>query len=70
MREEFNKLFDVLVDHQLATKEEIVLVCCINGHNLESLESILYARTLYRSLAQYMMCEADECLYDKEQEKI
>ena len=59
MREEFNKLFDVLINHQLATKEEIVLVCCINGHNLESLESILYARTLYRSLAQYMECESE-----------
>ena len=41
-----------LVDNFIATEEEITLVCCINGHTQETLESILYARTGYRSFEQ------------------
>jgi len=59
MREEFNNLFDVLLDHQIATEEEIRLISCINGHTLESLESILFARCGYRSLSQYKECELE-----------
>tara|TARA_R100001015_G_C4477289_1_gene58938 strand:+ start:312 stop:503 length:192 start_codon:yes stop_codon:yes gene_type:complete len=59
MKEEFNNLFDVLVEHQLATEDEIRLVCSMNGHNLKSLESILYVRCGYRSLEQYMECESE-----------
>ena len=47
-----NELYDYLTDYEIATEDEIALVCSINGTNLDSLESILYSRTGYRSLEQ------------------
>lgn len=41
-----------LIENGIATKEEITLVCNINGHAQEALEDILYARTGYRSFEQ------------------
>ena len=52
MNKEINKLWDYLTDYEIATDKEICLVTSINGTNLESLESILYCRTGYRSLEQ------------------
>ena len=46
------ELYDFLIDYEYATEKEIGLVCSINGTNLESLESILYVRSGYRSLEQ------------------
>jgi len=50
-------LWDFLEDMEIATKEELQLVTNINGYNLESLESVLYVRTGYRYLEQYLECE-------------
>lgn len=52
-----NELWDYLENTETATKEEICLVTSINGTNLESLESILYSRTGYRSLEQILQME-------------
>jgi len=59
MNEKMNSLWDYLVDTETATKEEICLVTSINGTNLESLESILYSRTGYRSLEQILQMEGE-----------
>ncbi len=45
--------FENLVNHKIATEEEIKLVTMINGWNEESFDSILYARTGYNSWDQY-----------------
>ena len=47
-----DELWDYLLETQLATEEELQLVTSINGFSLETLESILYVRTAYRSLEQ------------------
>lgn len=47
-----NDMYDYLVDHGIATEEEVELVTCINGYNEETMESILYARTGYHSFYQ------------------
>ena len=52
MNKEESELYDYLVEYEIATEEEVGLVCSINGTNLDSLESILYVRTGYRSLEQ------------------
>ena len=52
MNKNEEELYDYLVEFDIATEKEIGLVCSINGPNLESLESILYVRTGYRSLEQ------------------
>ena len=57
MDKEMNKLWDYLLECEIATQEEINLVTAINGTNLDSFESILYARTGYRSLEQNLDCE-------------
>jgi len=46
-------LYDNLVEYGVATEDEIRLVTCINGYSVESLESILYARTANRSWDQF-----------------
>ena len=60
MNKEEEELYDYLVEFDIATEKEIGLVCSINGTNLESLESILYVRTGYRSLEQLVEMEEDD----------
>ena len=50
----FDKFYDYLVDHCVATEDEINLVCCINGHSVDTLNSILYSRVGFRSLEQWL----------------
>lgn len=50
-------LYDYLLETEIATQDEISLVTSINGTNLDSLESILYSRTGYRSLNQILEME-------------
>lgn len=54
MNKELNKLWDLLVNYELASEESLMLVTCLNGYSLETLESVLYALTGYRSYEQYM----------------
>jgi len=46
-----DELWDYLLGG-IATEAELQLITSINGFNLESLESVLYCRTGYRSLEQ------------------
>lgn len=46
------ELWDYLLENEIATEDEMRLVTNINGYNLESMESILYSKTGYRSLEQ------------------
>jgi len=57
---EFNELYDLLIDLGIATSEEISLVTSINGTSTDTLNSILYSRTGYRSLDQFNECEISE----------
>lgn len=49
---ERDNLWDYLLEYSIATEEELQLITSINGHNLESLESVLYCRVGLRSLEQ------------------
>jgi len=60
MDKDTEELYDYLMDYEIATEKEISLVCSINGTNLDSLESILYSRTGYRSLEQIRMIDDEE----------
>lgn len=48
-----DEYWDWLIDAGIATDDEIRLVTCINGYSTETLDDILYARTGFRSKAQY-----------------
>ena len=60
MDKDTEELYDYLMDYEIATEDEISLVCSINGTNLDSLESILYSRTGYRDLEQIRMLDDEE----------
>lgn len=53
----FDFMWDLMVELGVATNKEIRLVCCINGRKKETLIDILYARTGYHDLIQYMIDE-------------
>lgn len=53
--ETMNKLsytWDYLVKNGIATENELQLITCINGYNLETLNDVIYARTGYHDLKQ------------------
>ena len=52
-----NELWDYLLETMIATENELQLITSINGFNLDSLNSVLYVRTGYRSLEQIKDCE-------------
>jgi len=54
-----NQLYDLLIKDEIATEKELQLCCNIMGFNIETLNSILFARTGYRSLAQYLEYETN-----------
>lgn len=45
-------LWDFMEENEIATTEEIGLATALCGRTLETLESVLYIRTGYRSLSQ------------------
>lgn len=55
---EMFELWDEMVELEIATDEEIGLATALMGRNLQTLESVLYIRTGYRSLSQ--LREEDE----------
>jgi len=54
-----SNLWDYLLYEDIATEEELKLVTDINGYNEESLNSVLYSRTGYRSLEQIETLDDD-----------
>jgi hypothetical protein len=60
MNQEMTALWDYLIETGAATEAELSLITSINGINLDSLESVLYSRTSYRSLEQILEMEATQ----------
>lgn len=54
-----NEIFDFIVENDIATREEIVLVTSINGYTEETLNDIIRTRTGYRSKKQAIECEPE-----------
>ena len=52
-----SKTWDYLVDNGIATDLELQLVTCINGYSIETLNSVIYARTGYHDIEQIEECE-------------
>ena len=46
--------YEALIEAGVATEDELALVTNINGYSLETLEAVLYARTGYRDLVDYL----------------
>ena len=54
MNYNIEQVWDLLLQYNIATENEIQLVTTINGYNIEALEDIIYARTGLRSIAQLL----------------
>lgn len=53
--------YDQIINMEIATAEEINLVrCCMSGSWEEVLNSIIYARTGYRTIEQYIDSEEED----------
>ena len=52
LMDKLNKIFDFIVEWNIATEDEIQLVTKINGWNEESLNDIIYVKTGYRNMEQ------------------
>ena len=48
-----NETWDFLLENGIASEETLRIVTSINGYSVETMESILYAATAYRSVNQY-----------------
>ena len=46
--------YEALIEAGVATEGELALVTNINGYSLETLEDVLYARTCYRDIVDYL----------------
>lgn len=55
-----NEQIDFLINNCIATEEEVRLVMDITGRNEETINNILFARTGYRSIEQYLECEEED----------
>ena len=60
MDKEYSELWDLLIENNVATEEELQLITAINGQNITTLNDVLYVRTGYRDLQQYKECELNE----------
>jgi len=47
-----NKIYDLLIELEVATENEIQLVTNINGWNKESFNDIIYVKTGYNNIEQ------------------
>ena len=48
---------DFCVEHEIASKQELDLVTKINGYNWETIMDVIYVRTGYSHIEQYVECE-------------
>ena len=54
MNKTIEQIWDLLIDYDVATQNELKLVTSINGYTIDALNSIIYARTGYRNIEQLM----------------
>lgn len=47
-------IWDAIVEHGIATEEELELVTAINGYNEDALNDVIFVRTGYRSIEQLL----------------
>lgn len=52
-----NELWDKILMYEIATEDELKLITCINGYTEDTLNDVIYVRTGYHTLDQYIRCE-------------
>lgn len=52
MMDEKSMVWDYIIDHEIATEDELKLITDINGFSVDTLNDVIYARTGYRDIEQ------------------
>ena len=47
-------IWDITVEHGIATEEELELVTAINGYHDDALNDVIWVRTGYRNIEQFL----------------
>lgn len=48
------EIWEMIIEYGIAKEEELQLITSINGYNEKTLNDVIYARTGYRNIQQYM----------------
>lgn len=56
--ENIDQLYNEIIDNGIATESELNLVTDINGYNEETLNNVIYARTGYHDIEQFLRYES------------
>ena len=48
------EIWDAIVEHGIATEEELELVTAINGYHDDALNDVIFVRTGYRNIEQFL----------------
>ena len=51
---DLNELWNTIIGYEIANDDELRLVTDINGYNEETLNDVIYARTGYRDIEQFL----------------
>ena len=54
MTEQERDLYDDIINYGIATEQEMALVLIINGTSIEQLNNIIYVKTGYRDIEQFI----------------
>ena len=54
---DLSKLWDNIIEYSIATEEELQLITSINGYNETTLNDVIYVRTGYHTIDDYIRCE-------------
>ena len=57
---EEQEIYDYLLEMGIASEEELDIVTGINGFSEETLNSVIYYKTAYQDIEQYLECEDKE----------
>ena len=57
-----DQVWDYILENEIATEEELKLITCINGYRVETLNSVIFARTTYHNVEQLKECEGQNGL--------
>jgi len=60
MTNEMMRMYDYMVETEIATVDELNLAINLCGNTIETLNNVLYIRTGYRDLEQYLDCEEED----------
>ena len=53
------EIWDKILEYGIATEQELQLITDINGYNKQTLNDVIYARTSYHDMEQYIECEGE-----------